>query len=35
MFAGTEEAAGETVVRDGKKYKQFYGMSSNTAMKLL
>jgi len=33
MFAGTEEAAGATVVRDGKKYKQFYGMSSNTAMK--
>ena len=22
MFAGTEEAAGETVIRDGKKYKQ-------------
>ena len=33
MFAGTEEARGETVLRDGKKYKQFYGMSSNTAMK--
>jgi len=33
MFAGTEEAAGATVERDGKKYKQFYGMSSNTAMK--
>ena len=32
MFAGTEEAAGATVTRDGKKYKQFYGMSSNTAM---
>ena len=32
MFAGTEEAAGTTVERDGKKYKQFYGMSSNTAM---
>ena len=32
MFAGTDEAAGATVVRDGKKYKQFYGMSSNTAM---
>jgi hypothetical protein len=25
-------AAGTTVERDGKKYKQFYGMSSNTAM---
>jgi GMP reductase len=33
MFAGTEEAAGQTVERDGRKYKQFYGMSSNTAMK--
>jgi len=32
MFAGTEEAAGATVERGGKKYKQFYGMSSNTAM---
>ena len=32
LFAGTEEAAGTTVVRDGVKYKQFYGMSSNTAM---
>jgi len=32
VFAGTEEAAGKTVERDGKKYKQFYGMSSNTAM---
>ena len=33
MFAGTEEAAGATVTRDDVKYKQFYGMSSNTAMK--
>ena len=33
MFAGTDEAAGKTVTRDGKTYKQFYGMSSNTAMK--
>jgi len=32
MFAGTDEAAGTTVERNGKKYKQFYGMSSNTAM---
>lgn len=32
MFAGTEEAAGKTVERDGQKFKQFYGMSSNTAM---
>ena len=27
-----EEAAGRTVARDGTKYKQFYGMSSATAM---
>lgn len=33
MFAGTNEAAGKTVERDGQLYKQFYGMSSNTAMK--
>jgi len=32
MFAGTTEAAGELVERDGKQYKQFYGMSSSTAM---
>jgi len=32
LFAGTDEAAGQTVVRDGRTYKQFYGMSSNTAM---
>lgn len=32
MFAGTEEAAGEVVERDGKLYKLFYGMSSSTAM---
>ena len=32
MFAGTEEAAGRTVERDGQKFKQFYGMSSSTAM---
>ena len=31
MFAGVEEAAGETVEIDGKKFKQFYGMSSNLA----
>jgi len=33
MFAGTEEAAGAVVTRDGVQYKQFYGMSSSTAMK--
>lgn len=32
MFAGTSEAAGEVVERDGQKFKMFYGMSSSTAM---
>eukprot|EP00164_Ancoracysta_twista_P013772 GFYU01022147.1.p1 GENE.GFYU01022147.1~~GFYU01022147.1.p1 ORF type:complete len:329 (+),score=125.34 GFYU01022147.1:102-989(+) len=33
MLAGHEESAGETIVdTDGKKYKAFYGMSSDTAM---
>ncbi len=32
MFAGHDESGGETIERDGKKYKQFYGMSSRTAM---
>jgi GMP reductase len=32
MFAGHDESAGEVVERDGKKYKLFYGMSSQTAM---
>ena len=33
MLAGHDESGGELVERDGKKYKQFYGMSSSTAMK--
>lgn len=32
MFAGHEESGGELVEKDGKKYKLFYGMSSETAM---
>ncbi|HTP66194.1 MAG TPA: GMP reductase [Geobacteraceae bacterium] len=32
MFAGHEECGGELLQRDGKAYKQFYGMSSATAM---
>lgn len=32
MLAGHDESGGETVERDGKKYCQFYGMSSSTAM---
>jgi len=32
MFAGHDESGGKTVERDGKTYRQFYGMSSSTAM---
>lgn len=32
MLAGHDESAGELVERDGKRFKQFYGMSSRTAM---
>jgi len=32
MFSGHTECGGELIERDGKKYKLFYGMSSNTAM---
>ena len=33
MFAGHDECGGEVIEKDGKKYKLFYGMASNTAMK--
>jgi len=32
MFSGHEESAGKMVEQDGKQYKEFYGMSSATAM---
>jgi len=32
MFAAHDESGGELVVRDGKRFKVFYGMSSTTAM---
>jgi len=32
MLAGHDESGGQTIERDGKSYKQFYGMSSATAM---
>ncbi|MEN3363002.1 MAG: reductase [Burkholderiales bacterium] len=32
MLAGHDESAGELVERNGKKFKQFYGMSSRDAM---
>jgi len=33
FFAGHDESGGDMVEKDGKKYKQFYGMSSSMAMK--
>ncbi len=32
MFAGHDESGGQLIQRDGKRYKTFYGMSSQTAM---
>lgn len=32
MLAGHDESGGKEIVKDGKTYKQFYGMSSQTAM---
>lgn len=32
MLAGHDECKGETIERDGKKFKSFYGMSSKAAM---
>lgn len=32
MLAGHDESGGEIIEKDGRKYKQFYGMSSATAM---
>tara|TARA_Y100000768_G_scaffold205069_1_gene154497 strand:+ start:4930 stop:5991 length:1062 start_codon:yes stop_codon:yes gene_type:complete len=32
MFSGHEESGGELVEKDGKQFKEFYGMSSSTAM---
>lgn len=32
MLAGHEESGGELIEMDGRQYKQFYGMSSETAM---
>jgi GMP reductase len=33
MLAGHDESGGETIERNGQQYRQFYGMSSATAMK--
>ena len=32
MLAGHDETKGETVVKNGKKFRQFYGVASQTAM---
>ena len=32
MLAGHDESGGEMIEKNGKKMKQFYGMSSKTAM---
>lgn len=32
MLAGHDESGGEIIEKEGKKYRQFYGMSSSTAM---
>lgn len=32
VLAGHDESGGEVIEKDGKKFKQFYGMSSSTAM---
>ena len=32
MLAGHDESAGEVVEENGKKFKEFYGMSSAVAM---
>lgn len=31
MFAGHDESGGEMVEKNGKRFKQFYGMASKTA----
>uniref|UniRef100_A0A3B4BF90 GMP reductase n=1 Tax=Periophthalmus magnuspinnatus TaxID=409849 RepID=A0A3B4BF90_9GOBI len=33
MLAGHDQCSGEVIEKDGKKFKMFYGMSSDTAMK--
>jgi GMP reductase len=32
MWSGFEQSGGETVIKDGKKYKEYFGSSSNKAM---
>lgn len=32
LFSGFEQSAGETIIKDGKKFKEYFGSSSNKAM---
>ena len=32
MFAGHDECGGDIIEKNGRKFKLFYGMASNTAM---
>ena len=32
MFSGYEQSGGETIIKDGKKFKEYFGSSSNKAM---
>ncbi len=34
LFSGFEESAGKTVTKNGKKYKEYYGSSSNKALEV-
>lgn len=34
LLAGHDQSGGEVIEREGRKYKLFYGMSSDTAMKV-
>lgn len=34
LFSGFEESGGETIEKDGKKYKEYYGSSSNKALEV-
>jgi GMP reductase len=33
LFAGHDQSGGEVIEKNGRKFKLFYGMSSDTAMK--
>ena len=33
LFSGFEQSGGQTIIKDGKKYKEYFGSSSNKALK--